>query len=254
MNDRNYWCIRKCKEIRKDKTPIFVEFYGLTGGGKSTVCNALSKILIEDDLSVERFDVFFNQTSKRKFWRLKLMFYTGIVNNLITMLRILWVYFKIDKKRRGDIKHCRFVLVNFMMAKYILSTLECNVILCDQGLIQSIVSLFYDRCIDNNYVVKEVIDCLGKKISYNWQIIKVENKSEIVEERIASRITKESRLDFLNVKEVRNILLTQKSNFKLIEKFCSTYQQYIIDTNNAPEENAIKIYGILKDYPGGNLT
>lgn len=141
------------------KNRKFVEFYGITGGGKTTVCNKLEELLVKKGWTVLRYDTFFYSISKGRFWRIKLIFSTGFFENIIMMLLCFSLYISIKKRYKNDMGHCRFIVLNYMVAKNAFNVTNADYILCDQGFVQSIVSLFFDRKInDEKRIIYKLVD------------------------------------------------------------------------------------------------
>ena len=204
--------------------PIIIEFNGLPGCGKSTICRQLKK-----NLEDSGHNVFL--TYERKFtlhnlyWILLNPKYWGII---LKTLR----YANLFKKQRSLFRILH--LASFVrMYSHFISDNQKGILIIDQGILQSIISLAHtDRLIDSRRLT-QLIKASGLDSSH-FYLINCQINPEIADTRMLSRPLNGARIGRLSREQRCKALETQIYNLSFIHnQISNTYPdipQINIDT------------------------
>ena len=200
---------------------MIVEFYGLPGSGKSTVAEPIVKKLREKGFRVLTYTDF-NSSYNNSF---------GLVlNNLNLAFLLLQLIFRekmgINKKRASCIK--AILRTN----EFYKSSSDADYIIMEQGILQNVISLYYDHEIRDTDTLKKIFQTVRNE----FLPVVTEIDSEEAFKRMLTREKEPERLDKLDGEKQRKIYQIYDDN---IRKFESVFTDFIkIDTSIDPQTNA----------------
>lgn len=223
-----------------DKQSIIVEFNGLPGTGKSTITKELAKLLLENNIEC-RYEYYRNY-----FQRFRVSALGSI--SCLRLRNIIHRYADSVGVRR-DKNRDYIIMQLYRMYKDFLNT-KGMILLKDQGLIQSLLSISHLNTIDNNQIIRDIPLFLRNN---NVYFLRVDCQSDlkVTKNRIINRPTQNARLDNISEKKLLDALKTQNDNLNaILSSFDETnYDDKMvihINTENTPEENAEKILEQIK--------
>jgi hypothetical protein len=198
---------------------VIIEFNGLPGCGKSTTATLLMERLKLMGYEVGYFEDLQNcKYSNRRMKNIKLVLnslkppYIKVIYNLLKV----WLNLKPFKFSRINYIKLVYNFYFIYFSKEV--TKRYDFIICDQGLIQGILSIMHTDIIKDNSYIQELVD----SILYNLKDIYWVNCNvnyRTAKERIRSRGLTQGRLDFINDdNRLFSALLKQELALDLIRK------------------------------------
>lgn len=221
------------------KKSRIVEWNGLPGCGKSTTVRTLKQLLEKkgEKVFVEYYRAQYHRKAVSFLFAPK---YWGV-------LAKAFMYCKgssIGIRLKLVVSMISFVRTYHNFCKYT----SDEILLIDQGIIQSFISMAYACQLDN-------LDGLGKLLKLfrlndlPLAIVNCNIASSVSNERISIRQGLLCRLDSINEKDRQELLDIQNNNFTIIRDFFQKIYPNIpmvnIDSLNSPEYNANYIINIL---------
>lgn len=217
---------------------MIVEFNGLPGTGKTTVCKKLGEIL-----EGRGYKVMYRIHPPRS----RLARYASYVGDGSTKLyRIGRRYADRSSQRAGKGKRrCISVLVMYyrMYRRFAETATEKDVLLIDQGILQSLISVNHGDRITETVDLGRIFDYLKSK-DIDFVSVDCSNDVDTAEKRIIGRNASGGRLDVCDEEERLEVLRVQRENFDTVraafrDRFGGT--QLEIDTAVRAEDNALAI-------------
>lgn len=226
---------------RDSKSPIILEFNGLPGSGKSTIC---SKMLEMPELFNNPLCTSFIHTYLDKFLRTVWLNYNCISLHNASRNYINSYLRNKNSKRSDDL----LLMFFFRMYSNFLKYGRSKILLIDQGIIQCLLSVPLNQPISEIEHVNKIVYFLQKK---GIRFIRVNCKTDIQlsNNRIHSRPTNLSRLDLMDDSKIETTLQIQSDNLSKIRNSFDCNPFFIglsidVDTFLPPEDNA----AIISEY------
>lgn len=220
------------------KAPVFIEFYGLPGCGKSTIAHALANELQRQGRKVNEpsydMDHKYSRLLRKiyKFVNLLMLIvaHNNLHKNLIQLI-----------KENGYKKH-QLIFQEINLAYKMRSYLNGNrfeFIIFDEGLIQSAMSLSMKGALSPSDNVLRLLEHVPVAKNYYIKTDMKENFS-----RLILRNTFDSRIDRISDNAVKETVIRElESRFDQINK---SLNSQIIDGNQSIHENVVKIHTELQ--------
>ena len=228
---------------RDNKKSIIIEFNGLPGSGKSTICREMLEIpeLFNRSLCttfsyspIDKYlkTVWLNYNCIRFFFAAR-----GYLNNYPN---------DDNKSRRNDL----LLMYFFRMYLSFLKHENSKILIIDQGLVQGLLSVPYNGLLVETKSIDSIIDFLqNNRVSF----FRINCKSDVQlsKDRIHSRPTNLSRLDLMDESIVASTLQVQSDNLSLIRESFRRNPffkdlEINIDTMLPPKENVAIISNYLR--------
>lgn len=230
------------------KSSILIEFNGLPGCGKSTVCKKLEKLLKENNKLVCDYASYYKEISTSDFWRIKLLIGELKYGVFKICIYFIGLFFSIPKRTVYDFKYCVFICMNYFAIRRLLRKNIDDIIVSDEGLMQYMFSCFYDRTITNTYFIQKILELVEIELP-GFLIVNAILDDEKIVKRIQSRSNGMSRIDKEDDKSLKNILKIQRKNLEIIKNCGINIKSFTISTETDPEivaEFVWKKIGIIK--------
>lgn len=216
---------------------LIIEFNGLPGTGKSTICAELEKIL-ED-----RHFVVLKKYPKGSFTSrfVSICAKFGAIR-LGKLLKKYGQEFSSNTMRKTIYDGIARMFYSYIIFNTFLKPNQKTIMLKDQGIVQGILSIAHTERIKNESSLFNLFRYLNQSRCF---FLRVECKanSDISFERILARSKMGSRFDRMQVPELKNNLLIQADNLSLIRRQFSIledckYNSIVINTECSPKDNA----------------
>lgn len=224
-----------------------IEFNGLPGSGKTTITHYISKNYYENKLkliNLKNDDIYKKHIRLKSFRLLKNLLVPNRIYILIILIGFMHKNHSINVK---NIYRGIHIINLYNLYKLINKSNESEdtYYLLDQGIIQEIISILYDKKIN-----KKSFKWLIKLIKFTYSEFSIINSKVSVEEsliRIQSRISNTSRLDKLSEEKANKVLRVQYENFKILREIVHSLSVSNLDinTNESLSHNAKKIINFL---------
>lgn len=226
------------KSVSQLYTPISLEFYGLPGCGKSTISHSVAKKLRKQGFAVNELTYILDHE------------YSPNIRRIIK-LYLSCKYLLFNKKSFCEILHiiktykkiCISDIANIMPKCYgYKNSKQYDILIWDEGLIQSSVSSVFDEMPDKcDFISKEILKVVRNKC--NIIGVFIDFPIELTEERMLKRDSKDSRADRLEGEE-RTLFLKKFKNCLFQLKFPSIH---ITDYKKSSDEIAQIIVQCILD-------
>lgn len=226
---------------------LYVEFNGVAGSGKSTICNALIIALEKKCFPVLRYQKLYESFCASRFWKAKLVWLSLDIDNIRLIIETIKLVHLLGLKHVNK-KVVRFFLINQILIKWFSKRFSDYYLISDEGYVQYLISIIYNNSISINCDMK-VINSFFTRIQKSMDCLCVNvilNTSENAN-RVIKRKDGKSRLDTLNKENLNKIIMTQASNFNAIRKHINSKNQIDVDSENNVDLNVdLILYEILK--------
>ncbi len=232
--------MRNVNESKKVSS-ILIEFNGLPGSGKSTVCKELEKIIRSNHISVCDYATYYKEISTVAFWRTKLL--AGELKYGIFRICFYFIglFISIPKKTLFDFKYCIFICMNYLAIRRLQRQNVADIIVSDEGVMQYMFSCFYDRKISNKYFIQKILKYAEHDL-YGFVIVNVMLDNLQIIKRIQSRPNGMSRLDKEAPEILMRILKVQRDNLNIIRECGRHINSFTFLTEKDPEIVANNIW------------
>lgn len=227
-----------------NKMNVYIEFNGVAGSGKSTISHQLHKVFKSSNIPVVSYQQLFDEYVENSLWKTK----TLILLFSLDGLKLAWNTIQIIRILKIPINKLKFVPY-MILTQLLINHFKTNgkVIISDEGVIQYLVSVLFDRKIDTldfEIYLKNILKILSNNscfISINLHL----NSSQILS-RLSKRKDGCSRLDNISNSKRKRITSIQINNFKIIRKSIKDIPHIDINAKNKIDYNANLILDILK--------
>ena len=192
------------------KGPLIVEFNGLPGSGKTTLANMLKSKFEALGLPVHT-RYYRYPLPKRRYLPLIMPRYYGLLFDINRLSKTL------SSKKELYIK---LSFINYIqMYRDFITDKKDEIMIVDQGLIQSLISLAYDDIINNVHPLKHLLYD-SKLFDLPILFVNCYLEPEESHNRIKTRPLKKGgfRLEYVDDNKILDILRTQENNFNIIRK------------------------------------
>lgn len=219
------------------KKTLYLEFNGVPGCGKSTLCKALLNELSKYNFRYYDYQKLFSNFISKKTWRIHAIFMLLNPNGIRVLYNTNKALSKL-KPSKNNRKFVPYLILTQLLIIYFGKKYPDSILVSDEGVIQYIISTMYDQRISN----VDNLDCtLAVILSMNNYVdmlmINIETGLELARSRIQARKNGESRLDFLDNNKLESILDIQIANFILIRERMSYLAHIDINASSSIENN-----------------
>lgn len=212
-----------------------IEFCGIPGTGKTSIEVKLEEKYQEKVISEKKIkNSITNRNSKLTLFYLK-------PKNFIYLLLVLAIYLKnIGHIRENFQFFIKILLMNFYRSQFNNGKIDKNYFFIDEGIIQALVSIWYDKKMKNSYLLRRILRRSYQSDNEIVSYCKIDEK--IAKDRIRARNKMQGRLDKIQQDEyLLEILKLQKENFSLIVEILKE-KVIEIDTQEEIEKNLQILY------------
>lgn len=225
--------------MERNTSPVIIEFNGLPGCGKTTTTNHLIGMFEDNRFKVARlFDINMNKplmiVNSLKYKRLKFLF--AIISLAATIKPF-------NKKRIKVALVTYYILLKYSM----LPKTKYDVVLVDQGIIQSIISLYHIDSMDTES--KRVENTLKYLFDFHKSltIVNCNSKTNTVFSRIKKRKYNGGRFDQMDEHSRHKNLIKQEISFDKIRNILQKvdFRQFSISTEDSVEKNSEFLYELI---------
>lgn len=222
---------------------IILEFNGIPGCGKTTTANLLFEKLRDLNYKVITFKELLNNEIKIK--KINLIVDLFKISNLRFAYNIIKLCLYTKPIKFSRFKYAKTAYIYYYIMNHLqIEKKKYDFIICDQGLIQIILSIMYIDIFSKKLHVNKLID---KSLACFTNLYYINCIVDIstAKDRIRSRNLKQGRLDFImDDDELLSALTAQIYNLEIIRNSVKDlFATHVIDLkmNCSPDENAEKI-------------
>lgn len=212
-----------------------VEFNGLPGSGKSTVVSELNKKIQSEGKRICDFTTYFRKYKSNKKVNIKSILNINCMCIKYIFYILIFSYLQ-EERFLNKVKVSLSTIKQFLILNYCYSVEQYEYIILDQGTIQNLISIAYDKKVTALKYVEKIFSVIDKTF-LNFYIVNtdIDNKSIIL--RLGKREHGTSRLDLLKNVDLINIINIQRDNFNYIRSSNIILKSINIDTNKDISEN-----------------
>ena len=197
---------------------MIIEFNGLPGTGKTSVCNALAERV--RGARPVTFRRFVNESRLKRYISYILdgsvILYKLAARFSNSVCRDAAETEKDTVKKNRKLAYVPVMYYHSYMNFYRANRDDCEVMLIDQGIIQGLISIAHDREIVDTSTLDPILIFLKNK-GVKFTCIDCVSNVEISDKRIEERsVAGASRLDCCDTEERKRILYIQKKNFDTV--------------------------------------
>ncbi len=223
---------------------VMIELYGVAGCGKTTISEKIEDIIRNDKISCIIYADRYERYVKKRFWRFRLL--SSVTPKKLTSLIFLYykMYKSIHSRKMFDLKYCLFMCLNHLFCIKLYKS-SSGIIICDEGIMQYLFSLFYDREIQKLNPIKDIINRYEMDFPTNIYCSIIADKETIIN-RIQNR-NGFSRLDSERTDNIEFVVENQSRNMKIIHDLIDANRKFVFASSEQPEIVARKIYSCLND-------
>ncbi|RPJ09220.1 MAG: hypothetical protein EHM28_02155 [Spirochaetaceae bacterium] len=222
------------------KKPVFVEFIGMPGSGKTTLSHCAAGILREKGMKIEESTYHINDEMKSIQRYMIKTWYTIKLVILKPSWAITWISL-IIKSRQNTLKDLILMIINcfYILEIYRNGMLKYDIYFLDQGILQALVSLNYEAN-GNIFNEKNLAHVLQFISNLTLRIVFVEIDDNSIAQRLKRRDKKQSRMESgKNSNDFMNIIHEAKIK---MDKICTIIfkelKQTEVLTVNNPDSNS----------------
>lgn len=221
---------------RNRRKKLIIEFNGLPGTGKSTICSKLENYFIAEGYStIRQFYKTENQSVQSMIFHPK----WGYV--FIRLFLSSMFVRPLRCRIHGIVSIVKYARMYIEFSRHSRDT----VLITDEGLVQAFLSFFHIDSINDNCFLSHLVEFICG-ICVNFVRVDCYNDAKTVSQRIIGRGNTGARLDSFEETDLLDALNVQNHNLSIIREAFSNYshfQQVItVDTNNVPSSNAQFIF------------
>jgi|SRR5699024_8461497 len=211
-----------------------IEFNGLPGVGKSTLCNSLINELSNKSILIADLGdiVFRNQKTKldNYFYIMKVIFSIKRINFNMAVFKFTLDY----RLSKSNIVYALRLIKLYNKLKTSMEKDEFKYIILEEGIVQYITSIPHDKLIRKNENFYKLCDIIKKDFEDILQINCLLNVTELLK-RIRNRNSLKNRFDTLPEDELKRVLKIKNENIKLVRNIFNN--EISIDTKKRLDEN-----------------
>lgn len=219
------------------KKALYLEFNGVPGCGKSTICKALLDELNKYNFRYYDYQNLFLNFIKKRMWKMQALFMLLNINGI----RILYNTHKAVNQlglSRDNRKFVPYLILTQLLITYFGKKYSDSILVSDEGIVQYVISMLYDQKITNEtHLDCTITEILSMSNYVDMIAINVEIKSELAISRIREREDGKSRLDHLDNNSLKYIMDIQIANFMVIRKYISNLSHVDINVGSDIESN-----------------
>lgn len=233
--------MKKKSYYMKSKNIIILEFNGLPGVGKSTICKELKELL--DKEHINTVDGYYGRLWNR--YAHTVLFSKKYVHMIKCLAKCRGSYYDMVK---NHVHAVNFVTSYRTYQDFMKNSDKQQVLIVEQGFVQHAISLFYDKHIPSESTLFPIWEMV-KDAGNSLVSINCDNDINTVMNRLRKRPSNASRLDKLEEDEMKKTLMIQVENFAKARKGRSKIfggTELTLDTNNTPSFNAEQIMKIIR--------
>lgn len=216
---------------------ILIDFNGLPGSGKSTICRCLTDELRRQGKRVITLDAVSGRLASNHRGTV-LVFLKGLRYLGVRRTALVFRFgAELRRKKAPDVLYRLFVLVSsYGTYSECMKTDSADIVVSEQCCIQEIISCYHNRPIGDSRFPFELLSALGN----DYFVVNAVTSVEVVHDRIRNRKNGYSRLDRLDEDSLKTVLEIQEENFRALrEAICEAGLKHCeIHTEAEPEENA----------------
>lgn len=226
--------------------PIFVEFYGLPGCGKSTVSRLVADLLRESSVIVrEPSYVLDHRISHplRAIKKLSLYFKMALINHKL-FKKVNAIVVKNGYAGTGRVMQTANVLLKLDEYR---KPHVAQFVIWDQGLIQAAISLSITEKHEAASIFDELSQFLPESVRMISVLLSVDSKDALT--RIKMRSSNDSRIERINEEEREGMMNKFDAAIRSIKSVTySMLDEVIIPGNVELDEMVVQIYGVCDRY------
>lgn len=232
---------------------IFIEMYGIPGCGKSTISRKLYNNFAKKGYNVILYSDRYRENESTRYWKIKLILSNLSIHALSVFIDYFKLFISIEHRTLFDFKYCFFSIINYLFYIDICKTnqrnmkelsgktnikencnSDINVILCDEGIVQYVFSLFYDRKIKNIKPIKRIIKKLEREFK-GIKFVSIETDNDIIIERLKNRKSSYSRLDREETCHQPFVIKIQELNMKMVDDLIQNDRKIKVSSAYSPD-------------------
>lgn len=229
--------------MNRDKNSVYIEFNGIPGCGKSTICNRLQECLVQAGCTVHflQNDIAFYSRHKGK---LLLLLLTETFRGKVGIFRrYINLYTVLPFESR---KHLFAAYKNFILQQRACRCAASDYIISDQCLIQNILSCYHCHRIIDSKPLTDLLVAIGVAAAGTISIDAVLGIQE-ANQRITQRNTYGSRLDHMDSEARLQILETQIHNLAYLNEHTNSFIHIKVETTQPVEESVKTILCSIRE-------
>ena len=130
------------------KKALYLEFNGVPGCGKSTICKALLDELNKYNFRYYDYQNLFLNFIKKRMWKMQALFMLLNINGI----RILYNTHKAVNQlglSRDNRKFVPYLILTQLLITYFGKKYSDSILVSDEGIVQYVISMLYDQKITN---------------------------------------------------------------------------------------------------------
>jgi len=221
------------------KTPIFIEFVGMPGSGKTTLSHRAAEILREKGTTVLEPTYSINNEI-RIIQRYLIKSWYSIK---LAWLRPVWAldwFFLVVQSRQKSLKDFVLMSINcfFILEIYRQHGRHNYIYFLDQGICQALLSLSYNSETEN-FIERKLgtVSCFLSPLGF--RIIHIETDVDTIIQRLKKRHKKQSRLELItNTTEFVEIIRGENRKIEhLLKMLCNELQADIVTIQKNSSED-----------------
>ena len=221
---------------------VIIEFNGLPATGKTTIANALAPLLEEDGIQCARH--FLKHRWQKNGWTVFLS------PKLFRLFFLLKRFADSIQPRRNRLTHIMGEMYHYRSYRdFLHDHKDKRVLLVDQGLIQSIISIAHTDIILDEGTLKKVVSYYSAN-NIEFICVNCMVDPNLSFERIRNRPDNTARMHQIPHEQLLHAMRMQAVNFDMVRRcFADRLNAKVvnIDTQLDPSENARRIYNAIKN-------
>jgi shikimate kinase len=183
------------KKSKSKKTPVFIEFLGLPGSGKTTLSHHAAEILREKGITVLEPTYLINNEVRTIQRYLIKSWYSIKLACLQPAWALNWLRFIVQSKQK-TLQDFISMIVNclYILEIYRHHGEHHDICFLDQGIYQALLSLSYNSK-KENLIERQFVTAMDFLATLGLQVIHIETGVDTIVQRLKERYKKQSRLE-----------------------------------------------------------
>ena len=243
------------KSLTKSQNPLVVEFVGLPGSGKTTLSNLVASKLKAKGITIVSREEILRQWHQKKALQKLLKLFSSNPNQWNILRNSLTFAAQVKPINLQSFLRAVKVFVNVNRNDAIVRAGNCQIILLEQGLLQTIWSIVitgslpqfsYPKGAMNALFDNRLIAIVNCKIDLNTAVSRIKNRP--------SKKKKDSYFDLMDSKQVYYLLTKYFPYLQEIVNYAQTAKIPIleVDSSLTVEENSEKIVNWIVSQLGNS--